>query len=82
MNFIFPLFNQTWWITPVLIGFKKLRQEDCYKFKPSLVYYGSLNKNGSYIFEYLVIREWHYLRRIRRCGVTAVGVAMLEEVCL
>jgi hypothetical protein len=35
---------------------------------------------ASYI-ECLGIREWHYLRWIRRCGFVGVGVALLEEVC-
>jgi hypothetical protein len=29
----------------------------------------------------LGIREWHYLRGSRRCGLVGVGVALLEEVC-
>jgi hypothetical protein len=33
------------------------------------------------IFECVVIREWHYLRGIRRCGLVEVGVAFLEKVC-
>jgi hypothetical protein len=32
------------------------------------------------MFECLVIREWHYLRRIRRCGLVGVGVALSEWV--
>lgn len=27
-----------------------------------------------------IIREWHYSRRIRRCGLAGVGVALLEEM--
>lgn len=45
---------------------------------------GSLRKNGSleaHVSECLVIREWHYLKRIGRCGLPGVGVALLEEVC-
>lgn len=44
---------------------------------------GSLNKNcaiGSY-FEYLLIREWYYLGRIRRHGFVRIGVTFSEEVC-
>ena len=26
-------------------------------------------------------REWHYLRRIKRCGLVGVNVALLEEMC-
>ena len=33
------------------------------------------------IRECLGIGEWHYLRRIRRCGLVGVGVALLEEIC-
>lgn len=29
----------------------------------------------------LVIREWHYLRKNRRCGLAGVRVGLLEEVC-
>ena len=39
--------------------------------------YGSLNRNGPHkaqIFECLVIRECHYLKRLG-------GMALLEEVC-
>lgn len=40
---LFSVFNQTWWLTPVIIVFKKLRQEDCCKFRSSLGYCGGLN---------------------------------------
>lgn len=32
------------------------------------------------IFENLVIREWCYLGKIRRCGLDVVGVASLREM--
>lgn len=33
------------------------------------------------MFEYLVLREWCYFRRIRGCGLDEVGETLLEEVC-
>ena len=39
-----------------------------------------LDKNGPHRLIGLVIRKWHYLRRIRRYGLVEVGVALLEEV--
>lgn len=35
----------------------------------------------AHIFECLLIREWHYLRHLRRCVPVGVGVPSLEEVC-
>ena len=37
----------------------------------------TLNPVGLVIFECFVIREWHSLRRIRRCGFVGVGVAFV-----
>ena len=28
-----------------------------------------------------IIKEWHYLGGVRRCGFAGIGVALLEEVC-
>ena len=33
------------------------------------------------LFECLVIREWHCLRRIRKYGLVGIGRALLEEMC-
>jgi hypothetical protein len=35
----------------------------------------------AHISECLVIREWHYLTGIRRCGPSGVGVVLMEKVC-
>lgn len=31
--------NQVWWFMPVIIVFERMRQEDCYEYKASLVYF-------------------------------------------
>ena len=36
----------------------------------------------AHICEHLLIREWSYLRRVGRCNLVGVGVALLEKVCL
>jgi hypothetical protein len=27
------------------------------------------------------LKEWHYLRRTKRCGLIGVGVSLVEKVC-
>lgn len=37
-NYIIPFKSQAWWLMPIIPALKRLRQEDCHKFKVKLGY--------------------------------------------
>ena len=51
-------------------------------FETGLYYCDGLNNNGlqRLMFEYIITREWHYLRRIGRIDLVGVGVALWDKI--
>lgn len=41
--------NWEWWLTPVILAFEKLRQEDCLEFETSLEYMMSSNEASAFL---------------------------------